>query len=65
MTPIPMEEVYKMKVLVKDMVKDKDVKYKVVRCDCNRYLFTLKDKKIFINCRRCKREHKIEIMPVI
>lgn len=46
-----------MKVLVKDKIRN----YKEIRCDCNRYLFSIKDKEIYVKCRRCKREHKVEI----
>ncbi|MCM8781866.1 MAG: hypothetical protein NC828_02295 [Candidatus Omnitrophica bacterium] len=47
-----------MKVLVKDKISNS----KEVRCDCNRYLFTIKGKEIYVKCKRCKREHQLEIM---
>jgi phage FluMu protein Com len=46
---------------MKVLTKDKNSNYKEIRCDCNRYLFTIKEKEIYIKCRRCKREHKVEI----
>jgi len=46
---------------MKVLIKDKSTNTKEVRCDCNRYLFTIKDKEIYVKCRRCKREHKVEI----
>jgi hypothetical protein len=46
---------------MKVRIKDKKNNIKEVRCDCNRYLFTIKGKEIFIKCRRCKKEHKVEI----
>lgn len=47
---------------MKVIIKDKKANLKEVRCDCNRYLFTIRGKEIFIKCRRCKREHKVKIM---
>jgi len=46
---------------MKVRIKDKKNNIKEVRCDCRRYLFTIKGKEIFIKCHRCKREHKVEI----
>jgi phage FluMu protein Com len=31
------------------------------KCICGRYLFTLKDGKIYIKCRRCKKIHEIKL----
>lgn len=50
---------------MKVLVKEKNINHKEVRCDCNRYLFTLKERTLFINCRRCKREHKIQILAAL
>lgn len=47
---------------MKVLLKDKSANTKEVRCDCNRYLFTIKDKRIYVRCKRCKRDHKVEII---
>lgn len=46
-----------MKALAKEKVGD----VQEVRCNCNRYLFSIGENKIYIKCRRCKREHEVEI----
>lgn len=44
-----------MKVLVKDKISNS----KDIRCDCNHYLFTIRNTEIFIKCKRCKKDHKV------
>lgn len=47
---------------MKITVKDKNSNLKEIRCDCNRYLFTISGKDIYVKCRRCKKSHKVEIV---
>lgn len=47
---------------MKVLLKDKITNTKEVRCDCNRHLFIIKGKEIFIKCKRCKRYHRVEII---
>ena len=41
--------------------QDKTPKVEEIRCSCDRYLFTIIDKEIFVKCRRCKKNHKVEV----
>jgi hypothetical protein len=47
---------------MKVIIKDKASGLKEIRCDCNRYLFSIHNKEIFVKCRRCKKKHKVEIV---
>jgi hypothetical protein len=47
---------------MKVIIKDKKTGIKEIRCDCNRYLFTINGKEIYVKCRRCKKNHKVEIV---